>query len=36
MIYFYLIFPIVILLLLGIRILWATQQVKVEQQNKQQ
>ncbi len=36
MIYIYLIIPIVIFLLLGIKILWATQRVKVEQQNKKQ
>jgi hypothetical protein len=36
MLYFYLIIPIVIFLLLAIKILWATQRVKNEQQNKQQ
>ena len=35
MIYFYLIIPIVIIVLLGIRIVWDTQRVKNEQQNKE-
>jgi hypothetical protein len=34
MIYLYLVTPLVIILLLGIRILWAIQRNKIEGQNK--